>query len=665
MSITNRTPLNRNSERVTHDDKGDTLRCYSPSNPHYYISSSGTLEPIDLSYSENITLSTIGDANIARRNIRSVGVRKDGSTNKFLGLRPDENQHLGTEQLEFTIKEIILDGVNQTIDLSTCSGVDTITTDLGSILIRSNRQGTRQLIKAPNIHQNFKIVFDIELTGLEIQNNIVDYTDEIIRSSKNTSQLIEEITTGSGLEIFWDETSSTSDYIHGGYISGVDSIVASPDDVTISGIPSEWVQCPQPNGGNFCESYYTEDDFFVTIFNPTLSKYKIAKLVKDFLENITGGTVVSEDDGVKHRLNLVGIGYIGAWAYYDDKFYFNFSTANHPEADSVWITSQTISGSYDCTYQNIVDEWSSFTSAYGALVNTDEIKVSGTYFEEDMIGKFIITTSGTSDIKFVIDRPKLLNGEFEIVSNDTVHTLELTSSGTLEYTKYSNFRCIQHLSDCAYIDADIYYGTTADGYVLNSVGNNDAAGWFSCRNAATGTSTSTADASAQLGVGCSRYSKPVLSQVIRSFFYFDTSAIAGTVTAAALNIYGITRASTVTAAGVTCQKGTQSSTLVNADYDAFSGSSYDSIASWDQTDYNTFTLNSTGISDVNINGTTKVCCRPLQDYNNELPLLGFGEGMYYADNTGTTKDPYLEITAGGSVGGPYSSSAQRMCFFST
>lgn len=181
MAIIEKIPLSRSSERVKFDSGPDKYRCYSPSNPQYYKDKDGSLQAIDLNYREDTDLPTVGNSNISNKNIVSVGIRRDGNHNKFIGLRPDRNQHLGSEQLELSITSVEFDSVNIPIDLSKFKTIDNISTDLGSIIVRNNRHGSRQLFKAPNVQNDFKIIYKIDLTGLEIQNNTTEYNDEIIR----------------------------------------------------------------------------------------------------------------------------------------------------------------------------------------------------------------------------------------------------------------------------------------------------------------------------------------------------------------------------------------------------------------------------------------------------------------------------------------------------
>lgn len=70
--------------------------------------------------------------------------------------------------------------------------------------------------------------------------------------------------------------------------------------------------------------------------------------------------------------------------------------------------------------------------------------------------------------------------------------------------------------------------------------------------------------------------------------------------------------------------------------------------------YTEYVLNSTGISTISKTDWTKLSIREGHDFNNDAPTSGTDNGfsMYTAENTGTSKDPYLSITytASGSSG---------------
>jgi hypothetical protein len=94
------------------------------------------------------------------------------------------------------------------------------------------------------------------------------------------------------------------------------------------------------------------------------------------------------------------------------------------------------------------------------------------------------------------------------------------------------------------------------------------------------------------------------------------------------------------------QNGTQAATLTTADYDSFDGSSYGNTSSWSTSGYNDITLNATGLSNINKTGETKYCAREKpHDYDNSTSGAStYRNGIYFANQTGTTRDPKLVVT---------------------
>ena len=223
------------------------------------------------------------------------------------------------------------------------------------------------------------------------------------------------------------------------------------------------------------------------------------------------------------------------------------------------------------------------------------------------------------------------------------HSMKDNGDGTYTYTKKSNTLFTQvspYLPASYYIDADIYYSTTADGWVYNQ----NATGWQECIDDTDGDSSSSTGASSTLATYVDYFSKGGYS-LRRSFFYFDTSA-ATNPDSASINIYGVTNGDT----RVSVQQGTQDATLSTNDYNNFSGTYWGrsaSMAGWNTAGYNSMTLNAAGIAAINTSGETLVCAREYNyDYLNVewLTTDSFANGCYYSDNSGTAQDPYIEIT---------------------
>lgn len=160
-------PIKKSQERIYFEDGSKVLRCYSPSNPHYFEDETGKLHPIEIYHLEEKT-TKVGKSYLRSKNIVSVGFRKDSNPNKYLGLRPDINQKSGEEQLEFSIEGIELDGKKIAADLNKNKVVNPAVVDLGNVMVISNRQFTKQAVKVSSNIFSFKIVYRMHLKGLKI-----------------------------------------------------------------------------------------------------------------------------------------------------------------------------------------------------------------------------------------------------------------------------------------------------------------------------------------------------------------------------------------------------------------------------------------------------------------------------------------------------------------
>lgn len=253
----------------------------------------------------------------------------------------------------------------------------------------------------------------------------------------------------------------------------------------------------------------------------------------------------------------------------------------------------------------------------------------------DKYGRFLFIDENNK-LKFWINSPFFEDSEKERYKGLN-HTLQ-EIDGHLIYTKQPTEEGKIDLLLAAYpilIDANTYYSSTSDGRVYNA-GADD---WDVVHGAATGTSISNAVVSLidamfdDTGKGNFNIS--------RSFFYFDTSDLGAgaVVSSAVLSLYGVTNA----ASDVSAQKGTQADPITTADFDSFSGSEYAHVA-WAVDQYNDITFNAQGRSDIEVEGTTKICCREYDcDYLDVEPTGSKANGCYFAEETGTDKDPKLVI----------------------
>ena len=160
-----RNPINRTTVQVG-TNKFETVEKSGPIN---YKKSDGTFDTIDHTF--NDTTSSIGNISLMDKGIMSVGKRKGNNPTKVVGIRPDKNQHLGTQQLEFSLVNVELDSASQSFDVET---------DLEIVLGPAQ---VSQLVKANKDFKDFKVEFDIHNTGLELQNS--KYSNTTLKSLKS------------------------------------------------------------------------------------------------------------------------------------------------------------------------------------------------------------------------------------------------------------------------------------------------------------------------------------------------------------------------------------------------------------------------------------------------------------------------------------------------
>ena len=172
------------------------------------------------------------------------------------------------------------------------------------------------------------------------------------------------------------------------------------------------------------------------------------------------------------------------------------------------------------------------------------------------------------------------------------------------------------------------------------------------RNAATGTDAYTRTTSATEQGTRSYYvlSKGVYQSMnARSFFFFDTSGVGGTITAATLKVYAGSPANSVDTivveATAWATDGT-TTTLGNPDYSALALTTFYSSPklSWTASAYNSYALNATAIADMNANGYLNTALiTDDYDYKPDNPTLGddWGVAINYANGS---FPHYLDIT---------------------
>ena len=132
------TPKNRWTEQIN----SSQYKVYSRSNPHYYQDKTGSLHSINQYYSQSKSNSNISSFQLYDKNINSVGIRKDNNQTKYLGIRPDDTQESGSQQIEWSLKSANVNGTSVSLDLSKYD-INGNTVNLGNVVVQTSRQFTR------------------------------------------------------------------------------------------------------------------------------------------------------------------------------------------------------------------------------------------------------------------------------------------------------------------------------------------------------------------------------------------------------------------------------------------------------------------------------------------------------------------------------------------
>lgn len=203
----------------------------------------------------------------------------------------------------------------------------------------------------------------------------------------------------------------------------------------------------------------------------------------------------------------------------------------------------------------------------------------------------------------------------------------------------------------AYPDAGDPGTTTIDG-VIRAPGDQT---WTTHRDATgSGGVVFSTNASANMlelkGESSSRWSR-----FCRSIFLFDTSSIpdGATKNSATFSVYssGAWGTNFSLQAAVVSSAPASNTTLADTDFNKtnFGTTEFASrkdFSSVGSSAYQAFALNSSGLTHVSLTGVTKLGVRMGEDLDNSEPthaLLQDGAGIYWADQTGTSNDPKLEV----------------------
>jgi len=228
--------------------------------------------------------------------------------------------------------------------------------------------------------------------------------------------------------------------------------------------------------------------------------------------------------------------------------------------------------------------------------------------------------------------------------------LQVLSQNILEFGKIDTDivpNKIGHTVGTFYPDADPE-STSVDGGVQRNVASAD---WTTNRSSADGTAA-TPSATFDDASAYARYNTFFIG---RAVFLFDTSALGSGSTINSANLVLKVGGNSQPASNnsKTCIIGcspASNTNLVVADYSCYSALNSPTEFATRQAPASagstmTFALNASGISAISLTGISKFMTRCQADVDNASPgdNITYGAGFYYADQTGTTDDPYLSV----------------------
>lgn len=200
---------------------------------------------------------------------------------------------------------------------------------------------------------------------------------------------------------------------------------------------------------------------------------------------------------------------------------------------------------------------------------------------------------------------------------------------------------------------DTIYGSTNDGSLRG--GSNTS--WADARSQTDALSSGDSGTKLLAGYGSASAGDERTYTIGRAFVEFDTSSIPDTasITSATLNLYAKNIYDNGANLSICVVAGTPASDPpANADFDQIGTTELATRAtylSWGANGstsnaYKTLTLNSSGRSHISLTGTTTLALITSADFDNSAPTATKYAGAYVesADVSGTSNDPYLEIT---------------------
>jgi hypothetical protein len=570
--------MNKAINRTTVQVANNKYKVYPKAAPLFYKKSDGSYGNIDHTF--NDTTSAIGDISLMDKGVVSVGKRKGNNPHKVVGIRPDNNQHLGTQQLEFSLVNVELDGESQDFNVED---------DLEIKLLPSD---VMQLVKINKNFKNFKIEFDIYAKGLELKNT--KYTEPTtIRDYGFNLNNLGEIEAGNNVSLnslFIEDKSIpyidahifkiTNDYI----TTGEYSIEEEFEDSDLSSYTLD--NSVYPNGSSI---YYKD---CIVLIAKAYNTEDVETIFTSKLCNEYGLETIFEDNKNGQYFTKNGKKVAGYFAH--EQIFFMFINTKEIEDNVKDLFKRKTFD--DTSYLDIT--LSDFKTTLNKLFDVNlKLDLDTSYYKP--IGDNF--EFKVSDNSFYIQKPIIFDKDYNYLNLDTTHSLKDNDDGSYRYTKYfstNGFLCNPY--NIKYIDATLACATTYSHLMYKQkpdLGNSSlqiktSTSLSAIRNTSSGTNA-VAYASGidgitprvgDTGVKNTGQTTTYRFTVYQDYIIFDSSGISDTISDLTLKIKGgwkgVSAGSHSDISIIILKSNMDTSTISAADWNSFTGHT----SGWDDSD---------------------------------------------------------------------------------
>jgi hypothetical protein len=254
------------------------------------------------------------------------------------------------------------------------------------------------------------------------------------------------------------------------------------------------------------------------------------------------------------------------------------------------------------------------------------------------------------EISNEIKQRKLSWNPIESIKQSLLHTIQLSGKLNTQIIKGEIGKTVATF----YPDADPE-STSVDGYARGG-SNGSTSLSFSALRAEAGDVANDSGTNTACGRLKSSTTTDEFSEMNRSFFLYDTSAIENNakIKSGILSLYGQVKYNQLGDIGTSLVSSNPASNvaLVASDFPNIGSTEFSTTityANWSTTAYNDFSLNSSGLANISKTGISKFGTRSDWDLNNSFggswgsELLSATQ-CWTADQTGTAQDPKLVVT---------------------